>query len=97
MLPQEGCNGFQARRVGRELLNQAGMGFGSETDADPGGARTDVDASGVRMLHGQSLELGSLLLTTGFALGLGPGLAAVISSALGLRLSLLAAGRRGGG
>jgi hypothetical protein len=56
VLPQEGRNGFQARRVGREFLNQAGIGFGSEADADPVGAGTDVDAGGVRALHGHSRE-----------------------------------------
>ena len=38
MLTQEGYNGFQASRVSRKLLNQAGVGFGGETDADPVGA-----------------------------------------------------------
>jgi hypothetical protein len=32
------ANGFQAGRMGRELLNQAGSGFGGEADADPVGA-----------------------------------------------------------
>jgi hypothetical protein len=38
VLTQEGRNGFQASRMGRELLNQAGTGFGGEADADPVGA-----------------------------------------------------------
>src|SRR5262245_53461919 len=97
MLMQEGRNSLQAIGMGRKLLNQAGIGFGGETDADPVGAGTDVDAGGVRMLHGQSLDLGGLLLTKGFALGLGPGLATLVGLALGLRLGLLAAGRSGGG
>ena len=58
MLMQERRNGFQANRMGRELLNQAGSGFGGEADADPVGAGTDVDAGGVRVLHGQRFELG---------------------------------------
>ena len=97
MLPQEGGNGFQASRMGRKLSNQAGSGVGGEADADPVGAGTDVDAGGVRMLHGQSFDLGGLLLTKGFALDLGPGFATVVGLTLGLSLSLLAAGRRGGG
>ena len=48
MLAQESGDGFQASRMGRELLNQAGIGFGRETDADPVGAGTDVDAGRVR-------------------------------------------------
>jgi hypothetical protein len=48
MLTQEAHNGFQTIRMGRELLKQAGIGFGHETDADPMGAGTDVDAGGVR-------------------------------------------------
>jgi hypothetical protein len=48
------------------------------------------------MLHGQSFDLGGLLLTMGFALGLGPCFATVVGLALGLSLSLLAAGSRGG-
>ena len=48
MLMQEGRNGFQASRMGRKLLNQAGIGCGGETDADPVGTGTDVDAGGVR-------------------------------------------------
>src|ERR1700730_4260953 len=47
------------------------------------------------MLHGQSFDVGGLLLTEGFALGLGPGLATVVSPAVGLSLGLLAAGKRG--
>jgi hypothetical protein len=93
MLPQEGRNGLQAGRVGGELLNQAGSGFGGETDADPVGAGTDVDAGGVRVLHGQGFDLGGLSLLTGFALDLGPGFAPVVGLAVGLRLSLLGAGR----
>ena len=31
-------DGFQASRMSRELLNQAGIGFGRETNADPMGA-----------------------------------------------------------
>src|SRR5262245_24520939 len=49
------------------------------------------------MLHGQSFDLGGLPLTTGFVLGLGPGFATVVGLAVGLGLSLLAAGRRGVG
>jgi hypothetical protein len=97
VLPQEGGDGLQAGRVGRELLNQTGTGFGGEADADPVGAGADVDAGGVRVLHGQRFDPGGLSLLEGFALGLGPGLAAVIRPAVGLRLRLLAAGRRGGG
>src|SRR5947209_4552427 len=49
------------------------------------------------MLHGQSFHLGGLLLAEGFALGLGPGFAPLVSLAVGLSLSLLGArGRRGG-
>jgi hypothetical protein len=96
MLMQEGGNGFQARRVGRKFLNQAGIGCGGEADADPVGAGTDVDAGGVRMVHGQRFDLGGLLLTKGFALGLGPGLATVIGLAVGAGLGLRAAGRGGG-
>src|SRR4051794_2080698 len=97
MLTQEADNGFQASRVGRELLNQTGIGFGRETDADPVGAGADVDAGRMRTEYGQRLDLGGLLLPKGFALGLGPGFATVIGLALGLGLSLLAAGRRRGG
>jgi hypothetical protein len=43
------------------------------------------------MLHGQRFDLGSLLLMTGFALELGPGLATLIG--LAVVLSLLGAGR----
>src|ERR1700736_5767008 len=50
----------------------------------------------MRMVHGQSFDLSSLLLTTGFALDLGPCFATVVGLALGLSLTLLAAGRRGG-
>src|SRR5262249_45239672 len=80
--------------MGRKLLNQAGIGFGGETDADPVGAGTDVDAGGVKMVHGQRFELGGLLLTQGFALGLGPGFATVIGLAVGAGLGLRAAGGR---
>jgi hypothetical protein len=38
MLLQEGGNGLQASRMGRELLDQAGIGFAGEADADPVGA-----------------------------------------------------------
>ena len=62
MLMQEGRNGFQAVGVGGELSNQAGSGFGGEADADPVGARADVDAGGVGLLDGQGLDLGGLLL-----------------------------------
>src|SRR5262249_36643621 len=75
----------------------AGSGFAGEADADPVGAGTDVDASGVRMLHGQRFDLGGFLLPKGFALGFGPGLAPVVGLALGLGLSWLAAGGEGGG
>ena len=85
------------RNTSRQLLNQAGIGFGGETDADPVGAGTDVDAGGVRMLHGQSFHLGGFFLTKGFALGLGPSFAMVVGLAVGMRLSLLGVGRRGGG
>ena len=61
MLAQEGRDGLQAVRVGGELPDQAGVGFGGEADADPVGARADVDATGVRVLHGQGLDLGGLL------------------------------------
>ena len=97
MLTQEGGDGLQAVRVGRELSNQAGSGVGGEADADPVGAGADVDAGGVRVLHGQGFDLGGLPLATGFALELGPGLATLVGLAVGLGLSLLAAGRRGGG
>src|SRR3954463_16456013 len=46
------------------------------------------------MLHGQSFDLGSLLLTPGFALELGPGFATVVGLAVGL--SFLVAVRGGG-
>src|SRR5262245_61777910 len=95
MLMQEGRNSLQAIGMGRKLSNQAGIGFAGETDADPVGAGTDVDAGGVRMLHGQRFDLGGLLQTKGFALGLGPGLATAVSLAVGL--SFLGAVRRGGG
>src|SRR5262249_61851040 len=68
--------------MGRELSDQAGSGFGGETDADPVGAGADVDAGGVGMMHGQRFHPGGLLPTKGFALGLGPGLATVRGSAL---------------
>src|SRR5262245_35032225 len=48
------------------------------------------------MLHGQGFELGGLLLTKGFALGLGPGFATVRGLAVGAGLGLRAAGRGGG-
>src|SRR6516164_10264919 len=83
--------------MGRKLSNQAGSGVRGEADADPVGATADVDAGGVRMLHGQGFDVGGLPLPQGFALDLGPGLATVVGSALGLRLRLLAAGRRRGG
>src|SRR5262249_5833329 len=94
MLPQEGGDSLQAGRVGGGLPNQAGGGVGGETDAAPVGARADVDAGGVRVLHGQGLDPAGLLLTTGFALGLGAGFATAVGLALGL--SSLAAARRGG-
>ena len=97
VLAQEGDDGLQAVGVGGELPDQAGVGFGGEADADPVGARADVDAGGVRVQHGQGLDVGGLLLTEGLALGLGPGLATAVSLALGLSLSLLAAGGRAGG
>src|SRR5262249_44688382 len=71
-------------------------GFAGETDADPVGAGADVDASSVRMLHGQRFDLGGLLVPKGFALGLGPGFATVRGLAVGAGLSLRAAGRGGG-
>src|SRR5262245_57876108 len=49
------------------------------------------------MLHGQRFELGGLLRTKGFALGLGPGLATVIGLAVDAGLGLRAAGRGGAG
>src|SRR5213080_1637967 len=49
------------------------------------------------MLHGQRVDLGGLFLTNGFALDLGPGFAPLVGLAVGLSLSLLAAGGRGGG
>src|ERR1043166_7368650 len=48
------------------------------------------------MVHGQRFELGGLLLTAGFALGLGPGLATVIGLAGGAGPGLGAAGGGGG-
>ena len=48
----------------------------------------------MRVLHGQGFDLGGLLLTAGLALGLGPGLATLVSLAVGLSLGLLAAGGR---
>jgi hypothetical protein len=59
------------------------------------GAGTDIDAGGVRMVHGQGFDPGGLLLTKGFALVLGPGLAALLGPALGLGLSLLGMGGEG--
>src|SRR6476646_4184863 len=84
VLPQEGGNGLQASRIGGELANQAGSGVGGETDADPVGAGTDVDAGGVGMLHGQGFDVGGLPLTQGFALDLGSGLATAVGPAVGL-------------
>src|SRR5581483_9387092 len=95
MLPQEGGDGLQASRMGRKLANQAGSGVGAEANADPVGAGTDVDTGRVRMLHGQSFDLGGFLLMKGFALDLGPSFATVAGLTLGLSLSLRAAGRRG--
>ena len=83
MLAQEGGDGLQAGRMSRKLLNQAGGGVGGEADADPMGARADVDAGGVRMLHGQGFDPAGLLLTTGFA----PGLGLCFATAVGLTLS----------
>jgi hypothetical protein len=60
------------------------------------GAGADVDAGGVRVLHGQGFDPGGLPLLTGFALDLGPGLAPVVGLAVGLRLGLLGAGRQVG-
>jgi hypothetical protein len=97
VLPQEGRKGLQASRMGRELLNQAGTSFGGEADADSVGAGTDVDAGGVRMVHGQRFDPGDLPLMKGFALGLGPGLASVVGLAVSLGLGLLGAGSRRGG
>jgi hypothetical protein len=77
-------------------LDQAGIGFGGEADADPVRARADVDAGGVRVLHGQRFDVGGLLLPAGFAPGLGPGFAPAVGLAVGLRLSTLGAGRRAG-
>jgi hypothetical protein len=54
------------------------------------------DAGGVRMLEGQRLDVGSLLLAKGFALVLCPGFTAVIGLALGLGLNALGAEGRGG-
>src|SRR5215471_6691122 len=81
MLPQEGRKGFQAIGMGRKLSNQAG---------------SDVDAGGVSMLDGQSLDVGCLLLVKGVALGLRTDFTAVIGLALGLGLNALGAGGRGG-
>jgi hypothetical protein len=82
--------------MGRKLFNQAGRGFGGEADADPVGPGADVDAGGVRMLDGQSLDVGSLLLAKGFALALRPGFTAVIGLALGLgRAGCWEEGRKG--
>jgi hypothetical protein len=78
-----------------KLSNQAGSGFGAEADADPVRARADVNAGRVRMLHGQSFDMGGFLLPKGIAFKLGPGLATVVGFALGLSLSGLAAGSRG--
>src|SRR5262249_27083533 len=54
VLTQEGGHGLQAGRVSRELPDRAGIGVGGEADADPVGARADVDAGGVRALPGQA-------------------------------------------
>ena len=59
--------------------------------------RAEVDAGGMRVPHGQGLDVGGLLLTKGLALGLGPGLATAVSLTLRLSLSLLAGGGRAGG
>src|SRR5262245_32962149 len=96
MLTQEGDNGFQASCMGRKLLNHAGRSFGGEADADPVGPGADVDAGRMRMLDGQRLDVGSLLLAKGFALALRTGFTAVIGLALSLGLNALGAGRRGG-
>src|SRR6476469_3757023 len=45
MLMQEGRNGFQASRMGRELLNHAGMGFGSETCVSIVGSRRGTESA----------------------------------------------------
>src|SRR5262249_54653475 len=74
---QEGDNGFQASCMGRKLLNHAGRSFGGEADADPVGPGADVDAGRMRMLDGQRLDVGSLLLAKGFALALRTGFTAV--------------------
>jgi hypothetical protein len=95
VLPQEGGDGLQAGRVGRELPNQTGRGVGGEAGADPVRAGADVDAGGVRVLHGQRFDPGGLPLPQGIALDPGPGLAAAVGLALGLRW--LAAGSGGGG
>src|SRR5262245_13287622 len=93
MLTQERRDGLQAIGVGRELPDQAGIRFaGGEADADPVAARANVDASRVRMLHGQGFDVGGLLLTIGLAPGPGAGLFTLVSLALlGLSLGLLAA------
>src|SRR5262245_64593112 len=49
------------------------------------------------MLHGQSLDPDCLALLEGLALELGPSLATLVGLAVGLSLSLLGAGSRGGG
>src|SRR5262249_54967341 len=49
------------------------------------------------MLHGQGFNLGGLLLAQGLALGLGSGLAPLVSLAAGLSLGWLAARSRAGG
>ena len=74
MLTQEGRDGLQAVGVSGELPDQAGIRFGGETDADPVRAGADVDAGGVRVLYGQGLDVGGLLLTDVLALGPGPAL-----------------------
>ena len=94
---RKGDDGFQAGGVGRELADQAGGDVRGEADADPVGAGTDVDAGGVRMLHGQRFDVGRLPLLKGFAPDLRPCFAPVVGFALGLSLRLLAAERRGGG
>jgi hypothetical protein len=98
-----GCVGDgPAGRMGRELPDQAGGGVGGEADAHPVGARADVDAGRVRVLHGQGFDPAGLLPAAGFALGLGPCLAAAVGPARGPGRGWLAfacggSGRRGSG
>ena len=94
VLAQEGGDGVQAVRVGRELSDRAGGGVGGEADAHPVGAGADVDAGGVRVLHGQGLDRGGPARAGGLARGLSPGLATLVSRAAGL--SVRDAGRGGG-